>query len=54
MLNSIPTRKFEKDLLKAKKQKKNINNLKEIMRQLAEEEQLSPKNLDHPLRGILE
>lgn len=43
--------KFESDLAKAKKQRKNLNLLKEIIDFLTNEKQLDPKYLDHPLKG---
>ena len=43
--------RFEKDLKKAKKQHKDIEGLKFIMKQLTAENQLEAKYLDHPLKG---
>ena len=51
MLNPKTTNKFEKDLEKAKKQRKNFDLLKKIMHSLYNEVRLEPKYLDHPLKG---
>jgi mRNA interferase YafQ len=42
---------FEKDTKLAQKRGKDINKLKEIIRLLAQEQLLPPKNHDHALRG---
>lgn len=43
--------RFEKDLEKAKKQHKDIESLKTVIQQLAEEKPLTAQYLDHPLKG---
>jgi mRNA interferase YafQ len=51
MLTKKTMKKFEKDLDKAKRQHKNFDTLKQIMKTLAEEKSLNSKYLDHPLKG---
>ena len=51
MLFIRPTARFKKDLLKASKQGKNIQKLKEILLKLAVPEPLPPQYKDHKLRG---
>ena len=51
MLNIKTMTRFEKDLKKADKQHRDIEELKTVMRQLAEEKPLGAEYLDHPFKG---
>ena len=53
MLASITTTKFKRDLKRAKKQQRDIEELKDIMKKLISQQQLPPKNKDHKLLGDL-
>lgn len=51
MLNVKTMNRFEKDLKKAIKQHRDIEELKTVMRRLAEQMPLGAEYLDHPLKG---
>ena len=51
MLSIRPTARFKKDLLKASRQGKNIQNLQKILERLATPEPLPPRHRDHKLKG---
>lgn len=51
MLKPIHLRKFENEVLKAKKRGKDIEKLKEMMRLLTQEKPLPQKNRNHKLKG---
>ena len=52
MLPIRPTCKFKKDLKKAKRQGKNIDHLKMVLKHLAVPEPLSAQYHDHKLKGV--
>ena len=51
MLVPVHLRQFEKEVAKAMKRGLDIKKLKNVMRQLIEEEPLPPKNRNHKLKG---
>lgn len=51
MLKPIHLRKFENEVVKAKKRGKDIEKLKEIMKLLIQENPLQQKNRNHKLKG---
>ena len=51
MLTPIYTRQFERDVKRMKRRRKNLDELKIIIRNLIEEEQLDPIHRDHKLIG---
>ena len=51
MLTPVYHSSFKKDRKLMKKQNKNMDNLTEIMSMLINEQQLLPKQENHPLRG---
>lgn len=51
MLAIRPSSQFKKDLKKAKKQGRNIENLKQVLSMLAERKPLPPVYKDHKLKG---
>jgi len=51
MLKPKTTKQFKRDFKKAKKQNKKLENLENVMVELTNERQLSPRNKDHPLIG---
>lgn len=54
MLDSVTTKRFEKDVKLARKRGKDLNKLKEVMQLLLEGYKLPHKYLDHPLSGNFE
>lgn len=51
MLKPFHSKKFQKDLKKITKQRKNLAKLKSVMEDLINEKPLDRKFLDHPLKG---
>ena len=51
MLTPVYTRKFEKDLAKARKRGNDLEKIKEVIRALINEEALNPRCRNHKLRG---
>ena len=51
MLEIKPTEKFEKDVKKLQKKRRNMDELKRVILKLAQKEPLSPKYKDHQLSG---
>lgn len=51
MLKPVHLRKFEDEVIKARKRGKNIGKLKDVMRHLTEEKPLPQKNRNHKLKG---
>jgi mRNA interferase YafQ len=51
--NIFETIQFRKDIKRVKKQGKNLEKLKSIVRRLAAGEALDPRYRDHPLTGLL-
>lgn len=51
MLTPGKTTKFVKDQKKARKQKRDFDNLNDVMTKLIQEKYLDPKHKDHPLTG---
>lgn len=51
MLNVEYTTQFKRDLKLAKKRKKNVDALRQIMKKIEREESLNPRFKDHPLTG---
>lgn len=51
MLTPVYTKKFEKDLARARKRGNDLEKLKEIIRALVNEESLNPRCRNHKLRG---
>jgi mRNA interferase YafQ len=52
MLDIKPTEKFEKDIKKLKKKRRNMGELKEVIEILANKKPVSPKYKDHQLSGL--
>jgi len=51
VLTPVYTRKFEKDLAKARKRGNDLEKIKEVIRALINEEDLNPHCRNHKLRG---
>ncbi len=51
MLKPIHLRKFEDEVIKAKKRGKDMEKLKEVMKLLTQEKPLEPKHRNHKLKG---
>ncbi|WP_339868622.1 type II toxin-antitoxin system YafQ family toxin [Pseudohongiella nitratireducens] len=52
MLKIVQSTRFKRDIKKARKQGKNLDELKAVIELLATSNQLPEKNLDHNLSGI--
>jgi mRNA interferase YafQ len=51
MLTPVYTKKFEKDLARAKKRGNDLGKIKEVLRALINQENLNPRYRNHKLRG---
>ena len=51
MLTPVYTKKFEKDLTRARKRGNDLEKIKEVIRVLINEETLNPRCRNHKLRG---
>ena len=52
MLNPVRSSQFKRDVRRATARGKDLDKLRALLASLIEQESLSPRYLDHPLRGI--